>query len=248
MLNPNGEIRCQVMPLHIPVTLNGASEVPPVTTTASGSASLTLVGNQLLYTVNYSGLTGPAIASHIHGPAPSGSNAPVIVPFVTPTGTSGSISGTTNLTPTQVAYLLSGQTYVNVHSTTNQGGEIRGQINPFQLRVTLNGASEVPSTPSPGAGGGSMLVSNSVLFYSISFTNLLSPATAAHIHGPADTAQNASVIIPFNTPAATSGVIFGSTNLTSQLLLYLMTGQTYANIHTTNYPGGEIRGQVLPNN
>jgi len=167
---------------------------------------------------------------------------------VTKVGTSGSISGTAVLTPTQVAYLLNGQTYVNVHSTTNQGGEIRGQINPAQLRVTLNGASEVPPATSPGTGSGSMTISNSVLFYSISFTNLLSPAILAHIHGPAGPAQTASPIIPFSPPAASSGVISGSAALTSQQLLYLMTGQTYANIHTTNYPGGEIRGQVLPNN
>jgi uncharacterized protein (TIGR03118 family) len=248
-INQGGEIRGQVVPLHIPVTLNGSSEVPSVTTPATGTASLTLIGNQLLYTVNYSGLVGPAILSHIHGPAPAGSNAPVIVPFNTPSGTSGSISGTATLTTNELAYLLAGQTYVNVHSTTNAGGEIRGQINPMQFAVTMNGASEVPPTPSLGTATGLMSISNSVLFYTINFTNLLSPAIAAHIHGPADTAHNAGVLIPFtNAPTASSGTISGTAVLSSQDLLYLVTGQTYANIHTTNYSGGEIRGQILPNN
>ena len=247
-INQGGEIRGQVVPLHIPVTLNGASEVPSVTTPATGTASLTLIGNQLLYTVNYSGLVGSAIASHIHGPAPPGSNAPVIVPFNAPSGTSGSISGTATLTTNEMAYLLAGQTYVNVHSTTNTGGEIRGQINPMQFAVTMNGASEVPATPSLGTATGLMSISNSVLFYTINFTNLLSPAIAAHIHGPTDTAHNAGVLIPFSPPAATSGTISGTALLSSQDLLYLVTGQTYANIHTTNYSGGEIRGQILPNN
>ena len=247
-VNQGGEIRGQVVPLHIPVTLNGASEVPPVTTPATGSASLTLIGNQLLYTVSYSGLLGPAIASHIHGPGVPGSNAPVLVPFNTPSGTSGSISGTVTLTTNELAYLLAGQTYINVHSTTNGGGEIRGQINPMQFAVTMNGASEVPSTPSLGTATGSMSISNSVLFYAINFTNLLSPAIAAHIHGPADVTHNTGVLIPFTAPAATSGTISGTATLSSQDLLYLVTGQTYANIHTTNYAGGEIRGQILPNN
>jgi uncharacterized protein (TIGR03118 family) len=246
--NQNGEIRCQVVPLHIPVTLNGASEVPSVTTSATGTASLTFFGNQLHYTVSYSGLTGPATGSHIHGPAPAGSNAPVIVPFVTPSGMSGSISGTASLTSTQLDYLLSGQTYVNVHSTTNTGGEIRGQVNPIQLVANLNAASEVGPTTSPGTAVANMIVTNNVLFYNVNFTNLLSPATGAHIHGPADSSHNASVIIPFNPPATTFGVISGTTNLTSQQLFWLMTGQTYANIHTTNFPGGEIRGQVKLNN
>ena len=152
------------------------------------------------------------------------------------------------LTTNQLAYLLAGQTYVNIHTTTNGGGEIRGQINPMQFAVTMNGASEVPAAASPGTGTGSMSISNSVLFYTIKFTNLLSPAILAHIHGPADTAHNAGVLIPFSPPAATSGTISGTAVLSSQDLLYLVTGQTYANIHTTNYAGGEIRGQVVPNN
>jgi hypothetical protein len=112
----------------------------------------------------------------------------------------------------------------------------------------MNGASEVPSTPSLGTATGSMSISNSVLFYAINFTNLLSPAIAAHIHGPADVTHNTGVLIPFTAPAATSGTISGTATLSSQDLLYLVTGQTYANIHTTNYAGGEIRGQILPNN
>jgi hypothetical protein len=89
---------------------------------------------------------------------------------------------------------------------------------------------------------------NDVLAYNVNFTNLLSPAIAAHIHGPGSVSQNVPVIIPFTAPAATSGTISGSTPLTSQELLEIVQGLTYINIHTTNYPGGEIRGQILPGN
>jgi hypothetical protein len=100
-----------------------------VTTTATGTASLTMIGNQLSYVVSYSGLAGTATASHIHGPADTAHSAGILVPLNTPTGTSGTISGTLPpLTPQVLADVLAGLTYINVHSTTNSSGEIRGQI------------------------------------------------------------------------------------------------------------------------
>jgi len=249
-LNPGGEIRGQVVPLHMVVSLNAASEVPAVTNApkATASGSLTFIGSQLFYNVTYSGLSAPAIASHIHGPADPTTAASVIIPLATPSGTSGTISGTTSLTPTDMAYLLSGLTYINIHTTNNPGGEIRGQIWPLQFRATLEGASEVGPTASPGLGSASMNIVNNVLSYNVTFSNLLSPAIAGHIHGPATPSQNAGVIIPFTVPAVAAGNFSGTATLTSQQLFYILSGLTYANIHTTNYPGGEIRGQVVPNN
>jgi uncharacterized protein (TIGR03118 family) len=249
-LNPGGEIRGQVVPLHIAMTLNAASEVPVVTNApnATATGSLTFVGSELSYSIAYSGLSAPATAAHIHGPAGPTNAASVIVPLTTPSGTSGSISGTASLTPTELAYLLSGSTYINIHTTNNPGGEIRGQIWPLQFHANLNAVSEVPSTASPAIGSGSISIANNILNYNFTFNNLLSAATAGHIHGPADSSHNAGVIIPFTVPAAASGSFSGSVALTSQELFYILSGQTYANIHTTNYPGGEIRGQLVPNN
>jgi hypothetical protein len=247
--NPGGEIRGQIVPLRIAMSLNGSAEVPPVATTAIGTGSLTLVGSQLYYDISYSGLLGSATAAHIHGPADPTVPAGVIIPLNSPSGTSGNISGSVSLNPTNMAYLLAGLTYINIHSISNASGEIRGQIYPIQFGATLNGANEVGPTASPGTGSGLFTVVNSVLTYDVSFANLLSPATASHIHGPGSPAQNAGVIIPFSgTPAATSGTISNTTVLTSQQLLYMASGLTYANIHTTNYQGGEIRGQLLPRN
>jgi hypothetical protein len=246
--NPAGEIRGQIVPLHIPVVMNGASEVPPVQTAATGSALFTLVGSEMFYTVSFSGLTGPATGGHIHGPADSTNNATVIIPFNPPATNSGTFSGSVSLNPTNLAYLLAGQTYINIHTVTNGGGEIRGQIYPMQFSALLNGASEVPPTASPATAVGSFSLVNSALNYDIVFTNLLSAATGAHIHGPADLSTNASVIIPFGAPSATAGTISGTAALDAQTLFDLVSGLTYANIHSTNFPGGEIRGQVLPHN
>ncbi len=190
-----------------------------------------------------------ATGAHIHGPAYETNGAPILIPLSTISGSSGSISGSVSLTSTQMVYLLSGLTYVNIHSTTNAGGEIRGQIYPAQFTAALSGAAEVPATATSGSGVASMRLLNGVLTYNINFSNLTSAASAAHIHGPGGTGQNAGILVPFpGVPAAASGTISGSVPLTSQQLLDLVSGLTYVNIHTATYGGGEIRGQILPRN
>ena len=121
-------------------TLNAANERPPNSSSATGTATYTLVGNSLSYTVSVSGLSGPATASHIHV-GPASASGPVIVPYVTgslATGniTSGTIdltqpisNGTTSITGDSLKVLLNnGGAYTNVHTDLNRPGEIRGQI------------------------------------------------------------------------------------------------------------------------
>ena len=79
----------------------------------------------LTYDVTYEGLTGAAVAAHIHGPAAEGANGPPVVPF--PSAASP-IKGTATLTDAQAADLAAGKYYVNVHTAANKGGEIRGTI------------------------------------------------------------------------------------------------------------------------
>ena len=111
-------------------TLSGASEVPPTQSAGTGKASVSLdaATKTLSWTVDYSGLTGPATAAHIHGPAGADANAGVMVPF---TGDLASpIKGSAQLTDEQIAALDGGQTYVNIHTAANPPGEIRGQLQP----------------------------------------------------------------------------------------------------------------------
>jgi len=109
-------------------TLSGAQEVPPNTSSGSGQAELqwNRTSNVLSWKVTYTGLSGPVTAAHIHGPAPMGANAGVVVPFMT--GASNTITGQTNLTTAQAADLASGRWYVNIHTAQFPGGEIRGQL------------------------------------------------------------------------------------------------------------------------
>ena len=108
--------------------LSGAQEVPPVTTSGSGQAELqwNRESNVLSWKVTFTGLSGEVTGAHIHGPASMGENAGVVIPFMT--GISGTITGQTNLTSAQALDLAAGRWYVNIHTSANPGGEIRGQI------------------------------------------------------------------------------------------------------------------------
>ncbi len=108
--------------------LTGAAEVPPAFTPGTGAFEAIWNENTgvLSWTLTYSGLTGPATAAHIHGPAMAGSNAGVLIPFQGPI--TSPLKDRITLTPAQAAQLASGQWYVNVHTAANPGGEIRGQL------------------------------------------------------------------------------------------------------------------------
>ena len=112
-------------------TMNGATEVPPNTTTGSGTLTATFDPStkMLTWEGSFSGLTGPATASHFHGPAEPGKNAGVAVwisekgaPFTSP------FKGSATLTDGQASDLQGGQWYANVHTAANPGGELRGQM------------------------------------------------------------------------------------------------------------------------
>ena len=121
--------------------LSGANEVPPVTTTATGSATLSVSGAAITYTVNVTDLQNDAVVAHIHV-APTGVNGPVRLNLcgtgapepacsTTPTGVLATGTNGTTLDVTfdeLLTAMRTGGAYVNVHTSANQGGEIRGQI------------------------------------------------------------------------------------------------------------------------
>jgi CHRD domain len=107
------------------VTLAGSSEVPPVTTSATGTANIT-IGADRSVKASVTAKDMTATASHIHMGA-AGSNGPVIVPF-TKSGDAFSAAPDAKLTEEQYTAYKAGNLYVNVHSAKNPGGEIRGQL------------------------------------------------------------------------------------------------------------------------
>jgi Cu/Zn superoxide dismutase len=256
-----GEIRGQILtapPERYSATLTGAQEVPPVASggTGTGSVLLSAPEDQILVDMSFSGLSSNAGAAHIHGPAAPGATAGVLFDFsgVTPAATSGSIPRQTfAITPAQVAQLKAGQFYFNIHTGNFGDGEIRGQIGPtpiVKFVAALDGEQQVPSVASAGTGSGTVLLNEAQdqIVVNLSFSGLTSNASMAHIHGPGGVGANAGVLFDFTavTPAATSGTIPEQTfAITPAQVTQLIAGDLYFNIHTGNFGGGEIRGQIL---
>lgn len=114
--------------VKLAATLDGAQQNPPIRTKGKGEAQLTYdtESKELAWRVEYSGLSGPAVAGHLHGPADKGKNAGVAVPFKGKLASP--IEGSATLTEEQAKDLLAGKYYVNLHTAAHKDGEIRGQV------------------------------------------------------------------------------------------------------------------------
>jgi hypothetical protein len=104
-----------------------------------------------------------------------------------------------------------------------------------------------------GAGGtgtgtmtGSIDTNTNLLSWEISWSGLSGTETVMHFHGPALPNQNAGVQVDFGAISGTSSPSIGATNINDTQEADLLAGLWYVNIHTTIFPGGEIRGQVVP--
>ncbi len=140
------------VPEQFVAALSGANEVPAVTSAASGSATFTAVGDTALtYTITANNITGVTMG-HIHAAA-AGVNGGVVAWLLPPNGTAAQpasgalngqiatgrinaswirgLSGAAPITLDSLKSLMRlGRVYVNIHTSTNGGGEIRGQIVP----------------------------------------------------------------------------------------------------------------------
>jgi hypothetical protein len=116
-----------------------------------------------------------------------------------------------------------------------------------QFQAILNGANERPTPVDTTATGvGTFSLEGNTLTYDIVYSGLSSAASAGHIHGPADANSAADVLIGFSPgPTGTSGRLTGTLTLNDAQKAHVVGGMTYANIHTGNFGGGEIRGQIL---
>ena len=124
---PSGEVRGQIGRNIRYASLNGAQENPPTPSTASGTGILVIdpVTRAASGSITITGMT--ATAAHIHIGA-AGINGPVIVPLTDAGGGVFNVPAGATLTADQFRAFKQGELYFNAHSTTNPGGEIRGQI------------------------------------------------------------------------------------------------------------------------
>lgn len=140
----------------------------------------------------------------------------------------------------------------------------------LSAQAKLSGFQEVPPKLTAGTGTFSATITGDKLTYKLTFSNLSSDVTQAHIHfgqravaagifiwlcqsatnpGPAGTPTcpaKGGTVTGVATPASVLGV--ANQNVTAGdftgAIAIIRSGNAYANVHTTNFPGGEIRGQV----
>jgi len=179
-------------------------------------------------------------AAHIHGPAYIGDDGSPIIVFASP---NSPIIGNASYSSANAVFLTAGKLYVNIHTTLNPGGEIRGQI--------MNSGQEVVDfyeTPAGVTSYAHGFVSfNAVtksLTYNVSHT--VSDANAIHIHGPANTSSTGSPVLTLasDSTSATSPVT-GSQVVTATEALYFTSELNYINIHSVSFPNGVLRGDIL---
>lgn len=143
---------------------------------------------------------------------------------------------------------------------------------PIQLFTTLSGANEVPPVASPGTGQASVILDTAAhtLQVNATFSGLLANTVAAHIHCCQPLGTNAGVAttvpsfpgFPLGVTAGSHSELFDLTasgtynpafvtanggtipSAEAALVAGLLGGRSYYNIHTTLFPGGEIRGQL----
>ena len=130
---------------------------PKGAASATGVFTATLNGSSLSWRLTFSHLTGKAAAAHIHIGRP-GVAGPVAVPLCGPCASGA--HGTVRLDSKTKAAVLSGRTYVNVHTARNAAGEIRGQLlggvgtAPVQTTTERQGVRPTRTTGTRGGYGG----------------------------------------------------------------------------------------------
>jgi hypothetical protein len=113
-----------------------------------------------------------------------------------------------------------------------------------KMTAMLSGKMEVPPTDSNGKGSveATFDTDTKKLDWTIEYSDLTGPVTAAHFHGPAELGKNAPPVVPLEGDLASP--LKGSATLTDAVAADLAAGRIYFNIHTAAHPDGEIRGQV----
>jgi hypothetical protein len=242
---------------HATAKLTGAQEVPPVVTGATGTGAFRLneTRTELTYDITVQGLSSALQLAHFHNAA-AGVNGGV-VKTITGSFTGNTATGVWRdtdaepLTPALVAELMAGNIYVNVHTVNHGGGEIRGQLDlkaGIHLKATLNGIQEAPPVATPATGTAVLTLTDDGLAYDLTVEGLTSAITLAHFHNRI--AGISGPVVKTITGSFTGNTATGiwtktdAEPLTPALIVDLLEGELYLNVHTVNNGSGEVRGQI----
>ena len=261
------------VPIHaqtLGAVLTGASEVPANSNPGFGNATVTFDSTRehIDVTITVTNLGSPINNFHIHE-APPGVNGPVVVNLIGLGGTfvNGTMTGTFPIAADVAQRMIQNPSnfYVNVHTVALPGGAVRGPLafvsgGTVTYAADLRASNEVPAAESNALGSAFVQFDpiNGTIAWEAHTLGIASP-TLAHIHR-APAGVNGPVIINFATSAVqipggrTSGSgpvsAVQTANLQPSDLTALSSAATasgyYVNIHSTAFPGGEVRGQLVP--
>jgi CHRD domain len=242
------------------VNLVGETETPAGDPVGTGTATVRLRRGQgqVCFTIRAENIGLPSVGAHIHRGTATQSGG-IVVPLRAP-GANGQSSGCVAAARTLVAQILGSPAgyYVNVHSTEFPAGAIRAQLGGARRELgrtfttALSGGQECSGTGTCGVGdtdgAGNAVVrfraDEAQVCFRITVQNIVLPSVGAHIHRGAAGA-NGPIVVGFRAPDAT-GSSSGCVSADRAVMDAILAGPTgyYVNVHTTDFPGGAVRGQL----
>lgn len=226
--------------------MNGGNEVPAVTTNGIGVATIVFNSTYTQATINatVSNLSGNVTGAHIHKGA-AGTNGSVLFNF-TDRLKNGRLTATFDVTNADVASLINGEYYFNVHTMANPGGEVRGQLGLESAAAFMGMATSAQENPAVNSIGKALVSviytdNTSMIEINMQATDLSGPITAIHLHKGA-IGVNGPVVL--NLMPSLIGNSVKAKFMAPDLLADLKAGNIYLNIHTEAFPSGEIRAQL----
>ncbi len=248
--------------------LTGSQETPPTTTPGFGNATVTFDATRanITTTITVANLGAGVSAFHIHKGA-AGVAGGVVVNLIGLGGafSNGTMTVTTPIDSATAQEMLQNPAnfYVNVHTTQFGGGAVRGQLaftsgGPVTYAAELRGTNEVPSNASTAFGSAYLTIDPNAQTISWEVnTNGIAAASASHIHRGA-AGVSGPVVLNFATSPADlpNGRTKGSSTIAAQQsssylasdLTALASGNGsgyYVNVHSSAFPGGELRGALV---
>lgn len=263
----SGELRGQVTP---PVTasffasLSGSAEIPSANTNAAGAVVVELTtDDSLVVSGTFAELQGDfdasvAGGSHLHA-GHAGTNGMVDILINAEVDIDlkgGAYLASENkfaVDAAQIQTLLNRGYYVNIHTSTFGGGELRGQVlgdASAYFKTNLSGLHEQPAPViTEGFGTINVEISGNQAIVTGGFDALSSTYLFSHLHsGNVTTSGGVEITLNATIKNDTTGVYEVSNNtytLSEAQLDMLYTQGLYANIHSEIEGGGELRGQLL---
>jgi hypothetical protein len=134
-----------------------------------------------------------------------------------------------------------------IGGTTGNAAGGTGGLSEISYEVSLSGMEIVPATNSTGSGRVTVTLNKTTGDVTVTgtFTGLSAPATEAHIHGPAATGAIGPVLFPLTVTPDISGAVTGNAPMNPAQMSEMLDRMTYVDIHSTSFPEGEIRAQVV---